>query len=47
MLLGMLLDPWYMIPGMFFVTWEDMGTYCDKVKIIVGKKIATILLYLH
>ncbi len=25
-----------MIPGMFFVTWEDMGTHCDKVKKIVG-----------
>lgn len=25
-----------MIPGMFFVTWEDMGTNCDKVNKIVG-----------
>ncbi len=38
MLLGMLWEPWYMIPGMFFVTWQDMGTQCDKVKKIVGKK---------
>jgi len=36
MLLGMLCDPGYMIPGMFFVTWEDMGTHCDKVQKIVG-----------
>jgi len=32
----MLCDPGYMIPGMFFVTWEDMGTHCDKVQKIVG-----------
>jgi hypothetical protein len=23
---------------MFFVTWQNMGTHCDKVKKIVGKK---------
>jgi hypothetical protein len=27
-----------MMPGMFFVTWEDMGRHCDKVKKIVGRK---------